>query len=636
MRQITLVDRLRYEFDNLMSRGTSALVATLFLLTVLLISSITIFLYLFDLKPTSDGTPRSFVHIFWAVFNHTFDPGSLEGTEGDALYLGGMFLATLGGIFIVSTLIGIIATGFNNKLEELRKGHSFVAESGHTLILGWSSTIFTIVRQLVLAQANQSRSAIVILADRDKVDMENEIRTKVGPTGRTCVICRTGNPCDFDDLEIVNPNMAHAMIILPSEYPSGDVQVIKTLLALIQNPQRRPQPYHIVTQLYDGDHQAIARMIGKDEVLAFRLGVILSYILVESIRQVRLSRVITELIQFEGGEIYFREEPDLVGKPFGDILLMYEDSTIIGLRLPSGEIMVNPPMATPIAPYTQIIGIAENDDTFRLPDHQDYLLDETAIRVPCPHPPQPQRLLILGWNEDAPEMISRLDRYMADGSEVLLVGTDPDLPGDMVDLNNELNHLKVAFRSGNIQNRALLDALEIPTYDRVVVLSPFNRVSAETADAETLIVLLHLRDISERSGRKFPIITELMEESNRNLARVARVDDVIVSNQLVSCVLAQMSQNRDRLPALLGLLNPDGDHLQLKPVEDYVVLGEPVNFYTVVESAKRCGHLAIGYCIASAADDASQNFGVWLNPNKAARMRFNPCDRLVVVAKDEF
>ncbi|MGH2414093.1 MAG: CASTOR/POLLUX-related putative ion channel, partial [Microcystaceae cyanobacterium] len=321
MKQTTLGDRLRYKFDNLMSRGTSALVVALFLLTLLLIVSITIFLYLLGLK-TSD-TPFGFGLILWEVFNHAIDPGSLEGTQGNLYYLVGMLLATLSGIFIVSALIGIVATGFNTKLEELRKGHSFVVESEHTVILGWSSAIFTIIRQLVLANANQSRSAIVILADKDKVAMEDEIRVKVGSTGRTRIICRTGNPSDLDDLEIANPHTARSIIILPPESPLADVWVIKTILAIVQNPQRRPQPYNIVTQLYDLKNQEVARMIGRDEVLAFRLGGILGFMLVECVRQVRISWVLTDLVEFEGAEIYFREEPLLVGKPFGEVLLMY-------------------------------------------------------------------------------------------------------------------------------------------------------------------------------------------------------------------------------------------------------------------------------------------------------------------------
>ncbi len=635
MKQITIAARIRYQFDNLMSRGTSALVAALFLLTLLLITSITTFFYLFGLNASDDGTPLGFAAIFWAVFNNTIDPGSLEGTEGNLYYLGGMLLSTLGGIFIVSALIGIIATGFNTKLEELRKGHSFVVESEHTLILGWSAAIFTIIRQLVLANANQSRAAIVILADKDKVAMEDEIRIKVGSTGKTRIICRTGNPSDLDDLEIANPHTARSIIILHPESPLADVWVIKTILAIIHNPHRRPQPYNIVTQIYDVKNQEIARTIGQDEVLAFRLGRLLGIMLVECIRQVRISWVLNELIKFEGAEIYFRQEPLLIGKTFGESLLMYEDSSVIGLRLPEGEILVNPPMDKVIAPDMQIIAISENAQTLRLSGLEDYQIDAAAMRVPHPHPLQPKRLLILGWNTDAPEILNRLEQYMAAGSSVLLIGTNPDIETEITLRCTKLKRLTLEFQVGDIQDRSLLDQLDIPAYDHVIVLSPFDKLPPQAADAQTLIVLLHLRDIRERAGRKFPIVTELMEESNLNLARVARVDDVIVSNQSMSFVLAQMSDNKDRLPTLLELTNPEGNHLQLKPAEDYLELGCPVNFYTVVESAKGSGHLVLGYCVETEAEEANKNFGVRLNPNKSARIKFVPGDRLIVVATEE-
>lgn len=637
MRRITLADRLRYEFDNLMSRGAVALVATLLLVTVLMIVSISTLLYLFDLelKNSADGSALTFGRILWAVLNHTIDPGSLEDTQGDLLYLGGLFLATMGGTFIVSALIGIIATGLENKLADLRKGDSFVVESNHTLILGWSPAIFTVIRQLVLANAHRPRSAIVILAEQDKVEMEDEIRVKVGQTGRTRIICRTGNPSDFDDLAIVNPNEAGLMIVMPSENLDGDVQVIKILLALVQNPQRRPEPYYIITQLYDEKHRAIARMVGKDEVVAFRLGGILGFVLVESVRQVRLSRVLTQLIQYEGGEIYFHEEPTLVGKPFGEILSLYETCSVIGLRLPNGDVVVNPPLETAIAPQTQIIAIAEDEQSFHVSTPANSMIDRSILSTPQPHPPQPLHLLILGWNEDAPNIITRLDRYMVAGSRVLLVAHDPEIPAKLDALRHQMQHLKLECRPGDIQDRQLLDALDIPAYDRVVILSPFDRLTAELADAETLIVLLHLRDISNQSERRFPIISQLMKESNRNLARVAQADDVIVSNQLVSLVLAQMSQNRDRLPALQGLLNPDGNHLQLRLAEDYVALGHPVNFYTVVESARRFGHLVIGYCVEAEAQDESCDYGVRLNPKKSDSVTFVEGDRLIVVAQDD-
>ncbi len=62
------------------------------------------------------------------------------------------------------------------KVEELRKGRSRGPREGHSLILGWSPQIFTILSELMVANENQKNARIVILADKDKVEMEDEVR----------------------------------------------------------------------------------------------------------------------------------------------------------------------------------------------------------------------------------------------------------------------------------------------------------------------------------------------------------------------------------------------------------------------------------------------------------------------------
>jgi hypothetical protein len=49
----------------------------------------------------------------------------------------------------------VVATGLDRKIENLRKGRSIVLERDHTLILGWSETIFTIVNELEIANASE-------------------------------------------------------------------------------------------------------------------------------------------------------------------------------------------------------------------------------------------------------------------------------------------------------------------------------------------------------------------------------------------------------------------------------------------------------------------------------------------------
>src|SRR5207237_10379789 len=114
---------------------------------------------------------------------------------------------------------------------------SFLAEANHTLVLGWSPHIFTLISELVLANANQPRSCIAILAEKDAVEMQDEVEAKVGATGRTRIVYRNGAPIDLVDLKIVNPDAARSIVILaPEDDDNPDAYVIKTMLALTAHP----------------------------------------------------------------------------------------------------------------------------------------------------------------------------------------------------------------------------------------------------------------------------------------------------------------------------------------------------------------------------------------------------------------
>ncbi|MBO5454103.1 MAG: hypothetical protein J6A69_09100 [Clostridia bacterium] len=56
-----------------------------------------------------------------------------------------MFLAALCGLFLTSVLIGVIATGVEDKLGNLRKGTSVVQEDNHTVIIGFDNNIYAII-----------------------------------------------------------------------------------------------------------------------------------------------------------------------------------------------------------------------------------------------------------------------------------------------------------------------------------------------------------------------------------------------------------------------------------------------------------------------------------------------------------
>ncbi len=95
-----------------------------------------------------------------------------------------MLLVTIAGIFVVSTLIGILSSGIEGKLDELRKGRSQVLETDHTVILNWSPSIFDIISELTIANVSRKKPRIVIMANRDKVEMKTRLRPR-------CPICAT-------------------------------------------------------------------------------------------------------------------------------------------------------------------------------------------------------------------------------------------------------------------------------------------------------------------------------------------------------------------------------------------------------------------------------------------------------------
>src|SRR5690606_2825942 len=117
--------------------------------------------------------------VLWTSFLHVLDPGNISGDEDTLSYMVIMFATTVGGIVIISSLVGILTTGLDAKLEDLRKGRSLDVEKDHTVVLGWSDQVFIVISELVEANESEKDACIVILADRDKVEMEDEIRSKI-------------------------------------------------------------------------------------------------------------------------------------------------------------------------------------------------------------------------------------------------------------------------------------------------------------------------------------------------------------------------------------------------------------------------------------------------------------------------
>ncbi len=638
LRKKTLKNRLNYWFDNILSKGSVALIGWLAVLSLILISGVSLALNLTRSALDQEGKPLNFLQVMWMSLMRAMDSGTIAGDTGGLLFMALMLVVTLGGIFIVSTLIGILNTGIEQKLENLRKGKSFVVERGHTVILGWSSHVTAIISELVVANSNKRHSCVVILADRDKVEMEEEIRSKLGSTGRTRIVCRSGNPMRLNDLEMVNPNDAKVILVLAPEEGDPDIQVIKTILAITNNSGRRKAPYHIVAEVREPKNLQVAKMVGRDEVELLLAGDLIARIAVQTCCQSGLSIVYTELLDFGGDEIYFNQEKKLIGKTFGQAMMAYEDSTLIGIRFKDGRVQLKPPFETAIQAGDKLIAISEDDDTIRLSGLTDYKINEAAIQSAQREQRPPERTLVLGWNAWGMTIVNELDNYMPADSEVTVVANLPETWEEVAkainNRNREWRNQKVKFYPGDTVDRQILDDLDIPTYQHIIVLSYSGMLDEESADAQTLVTLLHLRDIAEKTNSVFSITSEMLDVKNRELAEIAHADDFIVSDRLISLMMSQVAENKELMPVFADLFDPDGAELYLKPALNYVKHGVPVNFYTVSEAARRQNEIAIGYRLDYQGKDATLAYGVRVNVNKSEMVTFTEKDKVIVLAEE--
>ncbi|TPM37262.1 hypothetical protein [Mesorhizobium sp. B2-3-4] len=624
--------RLRYAFDKSMAAGPIALIGWLAVLSLLIIIAAAAFLAVTRIAPEG-GEPLNFFEAFWESLMRTLDSGTMGGDTGWAFRLV-MLVVTLAGIFVVSALIGVLSAGVDGKLDELRKGRSQVLESDHTIILNWSPSIFDVISELVIANASRRRPRIVVMANMDKVEMEDEIATKIGKLGNTRIICRRGDPTDLYDLAIVNPQTSRSVIVLSPDGDDPDSQVIKTVLALVNDPNRRTAPYNIAAEIRDGKNAEVARVVGGAEVQLVLADQLISRIVVHSSRQSGLSGVYSELLDFDGCEIYTIEQPGLTGKTFGEAMMSYEHCALIGLCDRDGRVDLNPPSDLVIGAGSRAIIIAEDDAAIRL-GSPGTEVDKAAIIGPRPADKQPERTLILGWNRRGPIITHELSRYVAPGSVLTIAADTPDLEQDVAELVVEGNNLSVQCRVADTSSRTVLTGLDVPSYDHVLVLGYSETMAAQPADTRTLVTLLHLRKISDDAGLHINIVSEMIDVRNRELAAVTKADDFVVSNRLVSLMLAQASENQYLAAIFDDLLDEAGSEIYMRPVADYVAIDRPVTFWTIAESARLRGEIAIGYRrIRGAQEDHRALGGVTVNPLKSEALAYLPEDRVIVLARD--
>lgn len=649
----TFRQRVRYAVDNFLARGslslfvalTLAFVGAIVLLTLLRASIDAIF-------PDAD---QDLAHHAWVVFLELTDPGNMnqDNTTPTAFKLGAI-AAGLTGVVIFSSLIAFLTTALDQAIHHLKKGHSVVLESGHTLILGWNPRVVEILRELAEAMASERDPVVVILAETPKEELDELLRTELGrAAGRMRVVTRTGPTSSIRSLELVNAREARSAIVLASCPPfapedeklSSDARVIKTVLALCTHVGAR-EDLTVVAEVFEERNRKVVRDIAPENVVVLAVEEILAKIMVQTSRTSGLAVVYQELLGFAGCEIYFHRARWGRGLTFAALQYRWHDGVPIGVRTAEGEIRVRPPASYEMREGDAVIIVAEDDSTIALteaPVIEPRALTPTGERVPR----RREQLLVLGWSAKAPTILAEYAKYVETGSsvDVMVRELDDELRAQLDAIRAEVGErLTIAVAEGDPLDRAELEARRPFDYDNVIVL-PQEHVgerAPERVDSESIVVLLHLRGIRRdareaAAAKRTKIVTEVLESGNQELVSKAGVDDVIISNRMVSMIFAQLSEQREIHRVYDDLFEEEGSEIYVKPASLYFAeLPADVRFGDLMAVAQaRDGEVCIGVKKGGLESDARRNYGIRLIPKKDEVLRIERGDALVVVAEDE-
>jgi len=94
-----------------------------------------------------DLTPDS----FWWSFTRLLDQGTFINDNYDSQIAVVGVVVTLGGILILSLLIGIFSSKITEQLEVLKRGKSSVLEKDHYIVCGDGDRLYEVTRELIRA-----------------------------------------------------------------------------------------------------------------------------------------------------------------------------------------------------------------------------------------------------------------------------------------------------------------------------------------------------------------------------------------------------------------------------------------------------------------------------------------------------
>jgi hypothetical protein len=636
--------KLNYKFERFINKGGASIFKSLlivFLSGFLLIIGIRYFLLL--LFPDWQYMQNFWDHI-WVTFLQMTDPGNMNQDNLSPTWLKiTTVIAGLFGVILLSMLIAFITSALDSFLYNFRKGRGDVIEEEHTVILGWNDRVIDIIRELIIANESEKRACVVILAKDEKEIIDDLITKRLKNSGTTEIITTSGNPSNINELNRINITQAKSVIVMAkcsenapfNEKIESDVQAVKSILA-IKACQDNESEIPIIAEVFTKEKRDIIEFFDDENIISLDSWNIMGKLMMQTSLTSGLQLVYNEILSFDGCEIYFYQA-DWGAVNFFDLAFHFIDGIPLGIYNEKEGLILCPDRERLMQADDEVLILAEDDSTIQYETQPIYKPQEQQIGDRKLDQSK-KSTLILGWHNIGEVYIHEAYDYLQPGSRFDIMYHNPteNIQSLITGFQQEYADFEINFIDSNPLSHEGLARINPMDYDNLIILSQNDETnSADKIDSDTLIILLLLRElIQDQEGPK--IITQVLNSENQQLINQTDVDDFIISNRLITMVLAQLSEEPKIRLLYDDIFSEDGKEIYVKPAHLYFdSFPQEIAFGDAMKIANLREEVCLGIRKGNAIKDFNDNFGVRLNLPKNEKFTLEENDFLVVLSEDE-
>lgn len=644
----TLRQKLTYRYEQFIGKGGSGIFLSLlifFLLGYLFVFALRIFL-----PEESSGLLTG----AWRTLKEVMDPGNVSLGDGESFISRFVtFVGVIIGVVLFSMVIAFITTSIDTTLMEVRKGRGKIWEENHTIILGWNERVLDIIQELIIANESQKSACIIILANGiEKELMDDEIKSRISDFKTTRVVTTPGYPASINELKRIQADKAKSVIVMAQcsgnitqeDKDNSDNLVLKIIMALRTFKVNNPN-FAIISEIFSSEKRSLISYFQDDSIVAIDSWNMLGKLMVQTSLTGGLEVVYDELFGFDGSEIYFykAEWGDIA---FRDLAYHFPNGIPVGIYRPqegkahSDCIIIRPDKDTKMQKEDELLILTEDDSLLHfsaevlVQPHHHELSNKTLTN-------NTKKILMMGWHEVSQIYINEVSDYLEKVVfDIMIANPDEELILLIDSLKESNKNFQINLIEKNPLNLNELTEVNPLDYDIVIILSQdSHNHDPEKVDADTLMILLLLRKLYRESGKSKDdnkIITQLLNSENQELIQQTDVDDFIISNKLITKILAQLSEQPRMKWVYDELFKAEGSEIYIKPADLYFKnLPVTLPFSDVIGVASQRDEICIGYRLGLNSHKPDTHFGIKLNPDKKQNITLTKEDFLVVVSENE-